>query len=168
RAFDGLLNKKSRQNFKIGTTDGYYYQIQVDRLINLPQLSYSFTEAVLAHTQKHNPTEQQLLGNFLKELGSVGFSARNIKQYFIKNFAFEPWVTLSTPQDKIIEGSFDSHENKFFLKKPAVLFKYQFLFSVASLLYYSAQQMNETQIADFDKKLSQNLENNPYLLVKAG
>src|SRR5690606_23638080 len=119
-------------------------------------------------TQKHHAFEHQQLVDFLKQISNEGLSARSIRQYLTKNFAFEPWVTLNTAQGRTLEGSFDLHENKFSLKKPGVVFKYQFLFSVASLLYFSAQQMSETQIADFDKKLRQTLENHAYLLVKAG
>lgn len=168
RVLDGLLKKKNRQNFKIGTTDGYYYQIESDRLINLPRLSFSFTETILAYTQKHNAFEHQHLVTFLKQLAADGFSARSIKQYMVKNFAFEPWATLNTAQDRMLEGNFDPQQNKFFLKKPSKLFKYQFLFSVASLFYHCAQQMNASQLAEFDKRLNHNLDNNPLLLVKAG
>lgn len=168
RVLDGLLKKTNRHPFKIGTTDGYYYQIEVDRIIKMPELSYAFTEAILAHTQKHHAFEHQQLVDFLKQISNEGLSARSIQQYLTKNFAFEPWVTLNTAQGRTLEGSFDLHENKFSLKKPGVVFKYQYLFSVASLLYYSAQQMNENQITDFDKKFNQGLHNIPYLLVKTG
>src|SRR5690606_25138822 len=107
RVLDGLLKKnKNRQHFKIGTTDGYYYQIELDQhpkinVNHLPNLCYSFTEAILAYTQKHHSTEHLHLVNFLKQIGSEQLSASAIKQYMLKNFAFAPWVTLSTAQGRI-------------------------------------------------------------------
>lgn len=173
RVLDGLLKKNNRQSFKISTTDGYYYQIEFEQhpkinINHLASLSYAFTEALLAYTQKHNTTEHQHLVKFLNQLASEPLSAGAIRQYLLKNFAFEPWVTLNTAQGRILEGSFDAQQSKFFLKKPPVLFKYQFLFSMASLLYYSLQQMNANQIAEFDKKLNHKLDGSPYLMVKAG
>jgi len=169
RVLDGLLKKnKNRQSFKIGTTDGYYYQIELDRIINLPNLSYSFLEAILAHTQKHNAFEHQHLVDFLQQISEEGITIRNINQYFLKRFAFEPHITVNSPQGKVIEGVYNASKNKFKLKRTPVLFKYQFFFSAASLMVYSLQQMNERQRAEFDKHLNEQLNLHSYLMVKAG
>jgi len=91
------------------------------------------------------------IASLIKEL-----SQKSINHYFKKEFAFELWVTEAKAEGKIISGtlySVNDQKRHFIAKLPTNWFKFQFLFSIGSLVSLVVDQLSRDQRERFQKSL---------------
>jgi len=91
------------------------------------------------------------IASLIKEL-----SQKSINHYFKKEFAFELWVTEAKAEGKIISGtlySVNDQKRHFVANLPTNWFKFQFLFSIGSLISLVVGQLSPDQREKFQKSL---------------
>src|SRR5690554_848876 len=137
--------RKLLREIQIGTVDGYYYNIEVNTLqyqknpTDAKRMTLGFLVAILRHTAKNAPAEYQDILKFLGAISKEALTVEKVNAYFLREFAFELYVRNQSVEDKgkVIRGKYYSiSENKrqFVADIPGGNFKYQFLFSMGSLV----------------------------------
>ena len=142
-----LYNSKRKllREIQIGTVDGYYYNIEVNTFqyqknpVDAKRLTIGFLVAILRHTQKNFPQEFQDILKFLREVSKAALDPKRINDYFLREFAFELYVRNESVEDKgkVIRGKYyllAENKRQFVADIPGGNFKYQFLFSMGSLV----------------------------------
>jgi|GEM_PF-2386144 len=149
-------------DFRIGTTDGFYYNIEFEKLqANIAptervRLALGFITKIIRLTEKTKNKEKADILKFLSEISKKELSQKSINHYFKKEFAFELWVTEAKAEGKIISGtlySLNDQKRHFIAKLPTNWFKFQFLFSIGSLISLVVGQLNLDQREKFQKSL---------------
>jgi len=149
-------------DFRIGTTDGFYYNVEFDKLkANIDsteriRLTLGFITEVIRLCEKTKNKEKADTLKFLSEISKKELSQKSINHYFKKEFAFELWATEAKAEGKTISGtlySVNDQKRHFIAKLPTNWFKFQFLFSIGSLVSLVVDQLSRDQRERFQKSL---------------
>lgn len=164
---------KTLVELNIGTVDGYYYIVDVHKRKTVVEpkekiiLTLGFVANVLESLHKAKHSEKHQILKFLSFFTRHDLTKSEINKYFRREFAFEISATLGSVKKKAIRLSLfeDSRDNlSVSYKEPFSVFKYQFLFSIASFIMLIIETLDINDRVILQKSL--NYISEQYLNVK--
>lgn len=130
-------------DLNIATVDGYYYTVDVRKVKPVVEpeekiiLALGLVSNVLSSLHKTKHPEKQHVLKFLSDVTTQNLTQLGINKYFRREFAFEVSASLGTINRKGIQLTLIKDKEgdmSVVCKEPLTLFKYQFLFSIASFI----------------------------------
>lgn len=147
----------------IATVDGYYYTVDVRKKKPIVEpkekivLALGLAANILASLHKAKHPEKQHILKFLSAVTAGNLTQTTINKYFRREFAFEISASLGTINRKGIQITLlkDAEGDlNVAYKEPFSLFKYQFLFSLASFIVMILENLDIQEHETLRKSLA--------------